>query len=421
MKLIRYYYTLRHLKPIQIRYQIYYRLRKKWRTHYKIKYHLSSQKDGYPLNFTQWIDKTISFQNNTFTFLNQTKTFSNSGINWNEKQYGLLWAYNLNYMDYLLQHGLKKKEGIKLIKDFINNLPSNGTGLDAYPISLRGINWIKFLSKNRIKDQETNHSLYAQYKILADNIEYHLLGNHLLENGFSLLFGAFYFKDFNLYKKAKQILENELVEQILEDGGHFELSPMYHRIILDRLLDSINLLQNNERFENQEQLLTLFHEKARKMLGWLWYMTFQNGDTPHFNDSANGIAPSASKLFEYAIHLNIKHKSSNIKLSDSGYRRYTGNNYECIVDAGPVGSDYIPGHAHADMLSFVLYVDGEPLIIDPGISTYEKNDQRQLERSTVFHNTVVIDEKNQSDVWGDRKSTRLNSSHIPLSRMPSSA
>ena len=26
-----------------------------------------------------------------------------------------------------------------------------------------------------------------------------------------------------------------------------------------------------------------------------------------------------------------------------------------------------------------------------------------------------------ADVWVDRKSTRLNSSHIPLSRMPSSA
>ena len=52
------------------------------------------------------------------------------------------------------------------------------------------------------------------------------------------------------------------------------------------------------------------------------------------------------------------------------------------------------------MLSFVLYVKGQPLIVDMGISTYEKNDQRNLERSTASHNTVVIDDKNQSDVWG---------------------
>ena len=39
-----------------------------------------------------------------------------------------------------------------------------------------------------------------------------------------------------------KILSKELNEQILEDGGHFELSPMYHSIILEDLLDIINIL-----------------------------------------------------------------------------------------------------------------------------------------------------------------------------------
>ena len=82
--------------------------------------------------------------------------------------------------------------------------------------------------------------------ILLDNLEYHLLGNHLLENGFSLLFGAYYFQDENLYKKAKEILEKELNEQILDDGAHFELSPMYHQLMLFRVLDCINLVKHNQ-------------------------------------------------------------------------------------------------------------------------------------------------------------------------------
>ena len=65
-----------------------------------------------------------------------------------------------------------------------------------------------------------------------DNIEYHILGNHLLENGFSLFFGAYYFQDEKFYVKAKKILTDELDEQILEDGAHFELSSMYHQIML---------------------------------------------------------------------------------------------------------------------------------------------------------------------------------------------
>ncbi|MDE6343023.1 MAG: heparinase II/III-family protein, partial [Muribaculaceae bacterium] len=46
-----------------------------------------------------------------------------------------------------------------------------------------------------------------------------------------------------------------------------------------------------------------------------------------------------------------------------------------------------------------LIINGEPFIIDTGISTYEKNDRRQYERSTLAHNTVSIDSKNSSEVW----------------------
>ena len=33
----------------------------------------------------------------------------------------------------------------------------------------------------------------------------------------------------------------ELPEQILADGGHFELSPMYHALVLEDLLDLVNI------------------------------------------------------------------------------------------------------------------------------------------------------------------------------------
>ena len=73
--------------------------------------------------------------------------------------------------------------------------------------------------------------------------------------------------------------------------------------------------------------------------------------------------------------------------------------YELFCDVGAIGPDYIPGHAHADTLSFVLYFGGKPLLIDPGVSTYEKNARRQEERGTGMHNTVIAHGKNSSDVW----------------------
>jgi hypothetical protein len=291
---------------------------------------------------------------------------------------------------------MSKEKGLELINDFIDQSGSIKDGLEPFPISLRGINWIKFLVQHNIKDKRINDSLFAQYQILMDNLEYHILGNHLLENGFSLLFGAYYFQDEKLYVKAKGILIDELKEQILEDGAHFELSPMYHQIMLFRVLDCINLIQNNS-WKNQE-LLKLLTSKAEAMLGWLNVITFENGDIPLLNDSTNKIAPTTKELNNYALDLKLK--SKNLTLSDSGYRKIKNTRYEMIIDIGNIGPDYIPGHAHSDTFNFELYVQNQPVIVDTGLSTYESNHRRQLERSTKSHNTVEVDGENQSEVWG---------------------
>ncbi len=66
------------------------------------------------------------------------------------------------------------------------------------------------------------------------------MGNHLLEDAYSLFIAALYFKDDKFYRKSKKMLWQELKEQILPDGAHYEQSPMYHCILLDRLLDCYN-------------------------------------------------------------------------------------------------------------------------------------------------------------------------------------
>jgi hypothetical protein len=144
------------------------------------------------------------------------------------------------------------------------------------------------------------------------------------------------------------------------------------------------------------------------MLGWLNIITFENGNIPLFNDSANKIAPTTKELNDYAMSLNLKFKidqressgKQNLKLSDSGYRKVKNKSYEMIMDVGNIGPDYIPGHAHSDTFNFELYIHGEPVIVDTGLSTYETNERRQLERSTRSHNTVVVDGDDQSQVWG---------------------
>lgn len=290
---------------------------------------------------------------------------------------------------------MKVDEGLSLIEQYIDTIKNNKIGLEPYPTSLRIINWIKFLTHHKIQNEKIDRSLYAQATLLSNNIEYHLLGNHLFENAFSLLFASYYIEDFAFYKKAQKILINELQEQILPDGSHFELSPMYHQIILNRILDCVNLTQNNNLFGGE--LSGLLAEKAAVMLGWLRNITFKNGDIPLVNDAANCIAPTTAELVAYAVRLGISEE--NLSLKDSGYRKIERNNYEMVIDAGNIGPDYIPGHAHSDTFNFILYIDGKPFIIDTGVSTYEANSIRQYERSTKAHNTVQIEDYEQSEIW----------------------
>jgi len=387
--------TISYLKQKQVYYRLYYALRKKFRRVLGHSYAFSPSSKTFSLTLRPSIQTYNAFNGDSFTFLNKKHYFPGK-INWNYSENGKLWTYNLNYFDYLEQNNISKDKALKLMYDFIDAGDIVKDGLEPFPISLRGINWIKYITTNNLNDEKVNTSLYAQYNILMDNLEYHLLGNHLLENGFSLLFGAYYFQENRFYTKAHKILIEELDEQILSDGAHFELSPMYHQIMLFRVLDCINLVQNNSWKE--KELLPLLQKKAEVMLSWLETMTFKNGDIPLFNDSTNGIAPQTKSLLMYADRLGIEYIKR--PLGESGYRKFLYGKYECVVDVGNIGPDYIPGHAHADIFSFELYIDEKPFIVDTGLSTYETNERRTLERSTCSHNTVEIASKNQSNVWG---------------------
>lgn len=388
-----YYSTLRHLKLIQVYFQAHYRFKKLFsKTSFKNKAHLTH--DVYPLSLEPGIPSPTSWDGGNFNFLNQKKTFADK-IHWDFKGYGKLWTYNLNYFEYLNQPGLDLKEARALLDDFCSDLENRKEGTEPYPISLRGINWIKFFTDRGIRNAEYDRVLFLHYRHLASNLEYHLLGNHLLENGFALLFGSYYFRHEAFYQTASNILRTQLREQILDDGAHFELSPMYHQTLLFRLLDTINLVKNNSW--KKDSLLSFLNEKALSMVSWLRAVTFRNGDVPMVNDSAFGIAPSSDSLFAYAQQLGVA--AVPTVLSDSGYEMVRSGAFELFLDVGDIGPDYIPGHAHSDTLNFILHFDGRPIIVDTGTSTYDRGVRRTRERSTLSHNTVMVNEQEQSEIW----------------------
>lgn len=371
--------TVRYLRPRQVFYQIFYRIRKAGYKRYR------RPGSGLCLVFkTRPIDKPTCLKQDEFSFLNISKAFPG----WDDASDGMLWTYNLNYMDWLCQSGMREKLGLFWIDKFIAELPDNSVGLDPYPTALRGVNWVKFfVLYPEAMNEKRLDSLYSQYRLLEKKLEYHILGNHLLENAYSLYIGGSFFSDSRMKKKAYALLLKQLKRQVLPDGAHFEQSPMYHCILLDRLLDCINIAPTAK-----------LESYASRMLGHLENLRWADGSIPMFNDSAMGIAPSADQIFDYAKRLGIGWTARPMK--ESGYRRMTCGRIEAVVDVGNITATYQPGHTHSDALSYELKIGGSPVVVDTGISTYDKTPRRQYERSSAAHNAVVVDGMDSYEVWG---------------------
>jgi hypothetical protein len=309
----------------------------------------------------------------TFRFLNQTRQIET----WNDPGLPKLWLYNLHYFEHADPELM-----VEWVRD---NPPGQGNGWEPYPLSLRIVNWIK---SGLPLDVE---SLATQAQYLAESVETHLLGNHLFANAKALVFAGTYFDCDSWLRQGLRILEEQILEQILSDGGHFERSPMYHSIILEDLLDLIDLSRV------YPGLLPDLSEPAGRMLCWLRQMTHPDGRISFFNDATFGVAPGPQELEAYAARLGVV--AAAVDLGESGYVRLECGETVVLFDAAPIGPDYQPGHAHADTLSFEMSHAGQRVVINGGISTYEIGGERLRQRGTAAHSTAVVDNRDQSEVW----------------------
>jgi hypothetical protein len=394
--------TVSHLKPVQVAYQFKYRLSKpKPLKSFQVEWRKSNKLSFFKLPPVYHVLE-MTGQGYKFKFLNLEKVFYQR-VDWDFQGYGKLWNYNLQYLDFLKQVVIPIHVKLILVQDIYEKLWEGKLALEPYPASLRIMNIIRFLSSLEFQNEklQIENFLLAEINYLSRNLEYHLLANHLLENAFALLMGGYFFDQKEWINRAEKLIEKEIQEQILKDGAHFELSPMYHQIILFRVLEAIAYLPKENRLH---QLLIT---KAEVMMSWLKAISFKDGSIPHFNDSTDGIAFATLQLLEigkiYGISFEVDHH-----FKESGYRKFEKNEFELVADIHGISPSYQPGHAHADTFSFCLNYKGRPIIVDPGISTYNISPRRDWERSSEAHNTLVINGENSAEVWaGFRVGKRL--------------
>lgn len=363
------------------------------------------------------------------------------------------WIFMLNRHRYWITLGqayvLTKDE--KYTKTFIRQLthwiknvrPVEGTEKTTWrtiEAGIRGENWIKaysYFSNSEYIDEETTRIFVESLKehgeyLYSNYSDARKLSNWGVLESHGLLVIGLFLNDKELSEKYIQEslrrLEEQIGLQVMEDGMHWEQSPMYLNEVLHCYLDTINICKRNNI-----EIPNIILEKTKKLAYANLYMKKPNHKQICQSDSDDtdlrDMLTKAAYLFEDGVlkfgsyeeidfesiwdlgYDSIK-KYKGIKVKYPEYVSYgfedSGNYYMrsgwsehdnyMYFHCGTLGS----GHGHADLLHISVFANGEDYLIDPGRYTYiEGNEEREYLKSCKAHNTTIVD---------DEEFTKLNGS-----------
>jgi uncharacterized heparinase superfamily protein len=334
-----------------------------------------------------------------------------AGADWAAPGAPLLWRFHLYYWDWawalvapgpLAQAPLDDESALfaEIWRSWHAAIvPGRGPAWHPYPAALRAWSFCgiyRRLVAGGPVDGQFRAELAAHAGFLRRSLETDVGGNHLIKNLKALAGLAVFFGDDALLASSLRRLSRQLAVQVLPDGGHYERAPAYHCQVLADLIDIAGLL----RAAGLGQPAGLA-EAISAMRGWLGCVLTPAGPlnpagtVPLLNDGFPVSAELLARLAPAAPPAGPLHV-----LPDTGLARISAGWWRVLADVGPPCPRELPAHAHADTLSCVVHVDGAPLLIDTGTSSYAAGPVRDWERSTAAHNTVELDRRDSTEVWG---------------------
>jgi Heparinase II/III-like protein/Heparinase II/III N-terminus len=314
-------------------------------------------------------------------------------------------------------------------------------------LGLRMISWAlcfplieSSITSHRERLRKFSHIVKAHLHAINSNLSWHSsANNHLIGEAAGLYVGSLCFPWWNECHKwrhrAHRILESQIVEQVTSDGVNKEQATSYHLFTLELFLLSCILGHNAGETYSETYLQRLY-----AMLSYIYTIATPTQALPWFGDSDDGRGflcssgetnlqvvmdiggrlfkeprwrklaareTSASRALQPAIdhRLTVNSATPNSKpgLFEQGGVGVleTQNGAKLVMDFGPLGYTTIAAHGHADALSFVLALDSEYFLIDPGTYAYHSHPEwRTYFRSTAAHNTARVDGLDQSTMAG---------------------
>lgn len=282
--------------------------------------------------------------------------------------------------------------------------PARGDAWEPYPVARRILSWSLAGCLVPMLGARLAAQLAPQLRFLDRHLERHLLGNHLLCDATALVAGAAVLEAAgaaHIGERALTLLTRELQKQVLADGGYGERTMQYHSIVAQDAMIALGLWRRRGR-EVPEAAL----EVVRRMLAFVARVRRADGSLPWLNDAAPDATPPPAQLFALAHALGLGEllpatdaAREDVTLADTGWQIVRRDGDELLFDCGPLGPDEQPGHGHSDTLGFELIWQGQPIVLDSGVTTYQADDIRAFERSALAHAVLTVAGRGADELW----------------------
>ena len=306
-------------------------------------------------------------------------------------------------------------EFINQISDWIENNPVR-YGINwsnTMEVGIRAANWttaLLFFIKSR---HITKEFLKQYFKSIQEH------GNHIYQNLENLqpinsnhyignLFGLYILSSICPFlngsskwlKFSKKELEKEIIRQTDKDGWDYEASTAYHRLVTEMFLYSYIIAQYfDQPFSNT------YVTQLKKMIKVMHIMEKSDHTIPQIGDNDSGFSlcfdfdndnlnfSNLSLLAQRNSLLTLEEQKSGFFIyEDAGYYIYKNDGIYLLVTTGPKELLGLGSHAHNDILSFILNVNGKDILVDPGSFVYTSDPtMRNQFRSVLSHNTLFWD------------------------------
>lgn len=338
------------------------------------------------------------------TFLNVTRPLEDP-IDWSPLLTPELERMNLHYMEFL--EPLGDGEFARCVRDWMASNPvgvagSWRIGWNSFVVALRVVVWMQQLALRRSRlDVELvdamHRSIAEQLRFLETHLELDIGGNHLVKDAKALVWGGAYFvgpEAERWRERGERLLVEELAEQILPDGLHYERSPAYHAQVFADLVECAVVAREPAR----EVIGLALQRMAQPLVD----LTHPDGAPSLFNDGGLSMSYSTEACLDAYERVTGRVRPmarALFEFPSAGYFGRRADDELCIVDCGAIAPDHLPAHGHGDVLAFEWSVGGKRFIVDAGVFEYERGEWRDRSRSTLSHNTVSIDGRDQCEFW----------------------